>query len=233
MTEWMISLGDKVIKRFNIKEGWDLTIGRGAEADVIVDNTAISREHTSIQLKDDSYLLTDLGSLNGTFVNGERIEGTVFVYKTDYINLGKFKLAIVKDDEVSESAIASYGAHPDTEDKTIIINPSKMSAMSKGPDRNESDHQLVLAEGYAAPKKISLKGKDSIKIGKGQSCDMILSGLLIADSQCYIVKHHDGYKIVPQKSWANTFLNGTRIKDEQSLRKGDIIKIRSTKIRFY
>ena len=208
MPEWIISLGDKVIKRFHIKEGWNLTIGRGAEADVIVDNTAISRQHTSIELKDESYLLSDLGSLNGTFVNGEKIEGTVFVYKSDYINLGKFRLAIAKDDENPETAIASYGAHPDTEDKTIIINPNKISAMSKGSGHNESDHQLVLAEGYAVPNKISLKGKGSIKIGKGQSCDMILSGLLIADSQCYIVKHHDGFKIVPQRSWAKTFLNG-------------------------
>ena len=121
MTEWIISLGDKVIKRFNIKEGWNLTIGRGAEADVIVDNTAISRQHTSIQLRDDSYMLTDLGSLNGTFVNGERIKDTVFVSNRDNIKLGKFELAIAKDDENSEASISSYGAHPDTEDKTIII----------------------------------------------------------------------------------------------------------------
>ena len=37
MTEWIISLNEKVIRRFNINEGWKLTIGRGAEADVIVD----------------------------------------------------------------------------------------------------------------------------------------------------------------------------------------------------
>ncbi len=233
MSEWIISLGDKVIKRFNIKEGWNLTIGRGAEADVIVDNTAISRQHTSLQLRDDSYMLTDLGSLNGTFVNGERIKDTVFVSNRDNIKLGKFELAIAKDDENSEASIASYGAHPDTEDKTIIINPNKMSTMSKESFPNESGHQLVLTEGNAVPNEISLKGKGSIKIGKDQSCDMILSGLLIADSQCYIVQHQDGFKIVPQRSWAKTFLNGTKIKNEQVLRKGDIIKIRSTKIRFY
>ena len=233
MTEWIISLGDKVIKRFNIKEGWSLTIGRGAESDVIVDNTAISRQHTSIQLRDDSYMLTDLGSLNGTFVNGERIGDTVFVSNRDDIKLGKFKLAIAKDDENSEASIASYGVHPDTEDKTIIINPNKMSTMSKGSFPDESDHQLVRIEGNAVPNEISLKGKGSIKIGKGQSCDMIISGFLIADSQCYIVKHDDGFKIVPQRSWAKIYLNGTKIKDEQVLRKGDIIKIRSTKIRFH
>lgn len=234
MTEWTISLSDKVIKRFNIKEGWNLTIGRGSDADVIVDNTAISRQHTSIELKDGIYILSDLGSLNGTFVNGKKIEGTVYVTEDDNVKLGKFKLAVAKGDEkVEEAGASSYGVHPDTDDKTIIVNPKELSKAAKGKSPKEHDHELVLAEGHVEPNKIPLKGKDSIKIGKGQSCDMVLSGMFIADSQCYIVKQEDGYKIVPQKSWANTFLNGKKIKGEQLLRKGDIIKIRSTKIRFH
>ncbi len=234
MTVWTISLSDKVIKRFNIKDGWDLTIGRGSDADVIVDNTAISRQHTSIKLENGNYILADLGSLNGTFVNGKKIEGTVYITEDDNVKLGKFKLAVAKNDKkVEEGGSASYGVHPDTDDKTIIVNPKQLSKAMKGKSPKEHDHELVLAEGYVDPNKLSLKGKDSIKIGKGQSCDMVLSGLFIADSQCYIVKQEDGYKIVPQKSWAKTFLNGRKIKGEQSLRKGDIIKIRSTKIRFH
>ena len=233
MTEWVISLGDKIIKRFNIKDGWNLTIGRGTNADVIVDNTAISRQHTSIELKDTRYILSDLGSLNGTFVNGKKIKGAVYITEDDNIKLGKFKLAVSKDDEKPETTKASYGAHPDTDDKTIIIDPKKLSEMAKGTDPQEPEHQLVLAEGHAVPDKISLKGKNTVKIGKGLSCDMLLTGLFVADSQCYIVKNNDEYKIVPQRSWTKTFLNGTKLRDEHLLRKGDIIKIRSTKIRFY
>ena len=177
--------------------------------------------------------MADLGSLNGTYVNGKKIEGPVYITEDDDIKLGKFKLAVAKGDEKPETTIASYGAHPDTDDKTIIIDPKKLSKMAKGTNPKEPDHQLVLAEGHAVPGKISLKGKDTVKIGKEQSCDMILTGLFIADSQCYIVKQNDGYKIVPQRSWTKTCLNGTKIRDEHILRKGDIIKIRSTKIRFY
>ena len=233
MTEWIISLGDKVIKRFNIKDGWNLTIGRGSDADVIVDNTAISRQHTSIELKDTRYILSDLGSLNGTFVNSKKIEGAVYITEDDNIKLGKFKLAVSQDDEGAETTKASYGAHPDTDDKTIIIDPKKLSEMAQGTGDQVPEHRLVLSEGHAVPDKISLKGKNTVKIGKGRSCDMILTGLFVADSQCYIVKNEDDYKIVPQQSWAKTFLNGTKLRDERLLRKGDIIKIRSTKIRFY
>lgn len=231
MTDWIISLNDRVIKRFTIKDGWELTIGRGADADVIVDNTAISRKHTSLKFKDGLYTLSDLGSLNGTFVNGKKIEGTEYVTQDDDIKVGKFDLSIAKGAEQEKAS--SYGAHPDTEDKTIIVSSKQLADMAKEPKSKKPEHQLILMEGNATPTKISLKGKSSIKIGKAPSSDMILSGLFIADAQLYIVKHDDKYKIIPQRSWAKTFLNGTKIKDEHLLQKGDVIKIRSTKIRFF
>jgi pSer/pThr/pTyr-binding forkhead associated (FHA) protein len=231
MNEWTISLNDKLIKSFTIKEGWKLTIGRGADADVIVDNTAISREHTSLKLKDGLYILSDLGSLNGTFVNGKKINGTEYITQDDDIKLGKFKLSVGKGSE--QELTSSYGAHPDTDDKTIIVSSKQLAGMAKDSDVKKPEHQLILMEGNAAPKKISLKGKSSIKLGKALSCDMVLSGFFIADAQFYIVQHKDKYKIIPQRSWAKTFVNGIKIRDEQILKKGDIIKIRSTKIRFY
>ena len=188
MTEWTISLGDKTIRRFNIKEGWQLTIGRGTDADVIVDNTAISRKHTSIELKDGSYLISDLGSLNGTFVNGKRIEETVSITEKDNVKLGKFKLTVSQDDTLDEAESASYGAHPDTDDMTVIVRAKDLAQMATKSTIKESNKQLVLIEGNITPNKLSLKGKNSIKIGKGPSSDMLLSGLFIGEAQCYIVK---------------------------------------------
>ncbi len=231
MTQWTISLNDKPIKRFTLKEGWNLIIGRGVDSDIIVDNTAISRQHSSIELKDGRYILTDLGSLNGTFVNGKRITGPTHVTEHDVINLGKFRLSISEDGEPMHAA--SYGAHPSTEDQTIIISAERLAAKTNVFDSKKPDHKLVLIEGHAVPKQIALKGKSSIKIGKDASCDMVLSGLFVAGAQAYIVAHADQFKLIPQRSWASTFLNDRKIKGEQLLSKGDIIKVRSTKIRLY
>jgi hypothetical protein len=49
MDEWAIVLNDRIIKRFSIEEGQSLTIGRGQESDIVVDNTAISRQHCSLE----------------------------------------------------------------------------------------------------------------------------------------------------------------------------------------
>ncbi len=48
-------------------------IGRGAEADIVVDDTGVSRQHCRFELTDQGTILTDLGSTNGTLVEGQRI----------------------------------------------------------------------------------------------------------------------------------------------------------------
>ncbi|MCK5227285.1 MAG: FHA domain-containing protein, partial [Desulfobulbaceae bacterium] len=50
--------------------------------------------------------------------------------------------------------------------------------------------------------------------------------------QCYILSRDEKFFIVPQQSWAGTYLNGAKIKNEQLLRKGDVIAIKSVQIRF-
>lgn len=230
MTQWEISLNKKPIKRFTMKNGWNLTIGRGTEADVIVDNTAISRKHASLELKDGEYILSDLGSLNGTFVNGKQISGSETINPEDSIKLGKFVLSVAEDWERLE--VSSYGAHPDTDDKTVIVSAKQLMGESKASSSNKKESNLVLIEGHATPLKLSLKGKNSIKIGKSISCDMILKGLFVAQAQFYIVSDNSNYKIIPQKSWANTFVNGEKITKERTLVHGDIIKVCSNKMQF-
>ena len=51
-----------------------LTIGRAESADLQIDSTRVSREHARILLQDDKYYLHDLGSTNGTLVNGQLID---------------------------------------------------------------------------------------------------------------------------------------------------------------
>jgi hypothetical protein len=99
------------------------------------------------------------------------------------------------------------------------------------PSQNEI-YRLAVIEGSAAPTTLSLDGKSSVKIGKDSSCDMIIAGWLVGKPQCYVVSKKDKYYIVPQRSWANTRLNDVIIKEERLLRKGDIIQIKSVKIRF-
>jgi pSer/pThr/pTyr-binding forkhead associated (FHA) protein len=54
-------------------------IGRGSDADIIVEDTGVSRRHLEIRLGPDGPIATDLGSTNGTFVEGHRITNALLV----------------------------------------------------------------------------------------------------------------------------------------------------------
>lgn len=54
-------------------------IGRGSEADIIVDDSGVSRRHLEIRITDDGVIATDLGSTNGTYVEGHHITAATLV----------------------------------------------------------------------------------------------------------------------------------------------------------
>lgn len=54
-------------------------IGRGSEADIIVDDPGISRRHLEIRVTPDGVVATDLGSTNGTFVEGHQVPAATLV----------------------------------------------------------------------------------------------------------------------------------------------------------
>ena len=75
-----------------IKGRWPLsrpetTIGRWKDNDVIVDDRWVSRNHARIHREDDRYVVEDLGSKNGTFVNGQRIAGPVVLSDGDVLQV--------------------------------------------------------------------------------------------------------------------------------------------------
>ncbi len=69
-----------------------LIIGRSAPAEVVLESLAVSRRHCKLEQQGDRIVLTDLGSTNGTFVNGGRISGSVVLDDGARINIGSYTL---------------------------------------------------------------------------------------------------------------------------------------------
>ena len=66
-----------------------ITIGRANENDIILTDTRVSRQHAQIvQADNGTFTITDLNSLNGTFVNGQRIYGCVSLRENDMVQVG-------------------------------------------------------------------------------------------------------------------------------------------------
>lgn len=72
-----------------------VTIGRSPHSDLFLDDVTVSRHHARVIRDDNGYLVEDLNSLNGTYVNRKRIERHR-LSDDDELQIGKFKLAFLK-----------------------------------------------------------------------------------------------------------------------------------------
>ena len=75
--------------------GTRMTIGRGPEADVFLDDITVSRDHAIVVRRGEEYHLDDCGSLNGTYVNRHRIESHR-LSDGDELQVGKYKLTFLQ-----------------------------------------------------------------------------------------------------------------------------------------
>jgi peroxiredoxin len=78
-------------------------IGNDESNDCVIRDGTVSQRHAAIQCRSGSYELTDLGSTNGTFVNGERVKGWVRLQKGDNIRLGAARFVFSNLDRAIES----------------------------------------------------------------------------------------------------------------------------------
>ncbi len=80
-----------------------LTIGRSPHSDLFLDDVTVSRHHARIIRDDEGYLVEDLNSLNGTYVNRKRIERHRLT-DGDELQIGKFKLAFLEPESETQQA---------------------------------------------------------------------------------------------------------------------------------
>jgi pSer/pThr/pTyr-binding forkhead associated (FHA) protein len=125
MAKLILSMDGLVLKEIPLTKE-RTTIGRKPHNDIQIDNLAVSGEHAVIvTILNDSFL-EDLGSTNGTVVNGNPIKKH-FLQNNDVIELGKYKLKFV-----GEAAPAASAEKADFE-KTMVLRPSAMKAAAAVP----------------------------------------------------------------------------------------------------
>jgi pSer/pThr/pTyr-binding forkhead associated (FHA) protein len=70
------------------------SVGRHPDSDIFLDDITVSRRHAEIRRRTTAFALHDVGSLNGTYVNKERVEEAE-LRSGDEIQIGKFKLVFL------------------------------------------------------------------------------------------------------------------------------------------
>ena len=123
MAKLILSMDGLVLKEIPLTKE-RTTIGRKAHNDIQIDNLAVSGEHAVIvTILNDSFM-EDLGSTNGTLVNGNPVKKH-FLQNNDVIELGKYKLKFIQEQGAQPAAAAA-----DFE-KTMVLRPSAMKAAAE------------------------------------------------------------------------------------------------------
>jgi len=75
-----------------------VTAGRHADSEIFLDDVTVSRRHATFTREGDTFTVADAGSLNGTYVNRDRID-TVLLKDTDEVQIGKYRLVFFQGHE--------------------------------------------------------------------------------------------------------------------------------------
>jgi pSer/pThr/pTyr-binding forkhead associated (FHA) protein len=88
----IVRSGPQAGDRFALSAG-ETRLGRHPDSEIMLDDITVSRRHAAVEQTPEGYVVTDAGSLNGTYVNQERIERAV-LHHGDELQVGKFRLVL-------------------------------------------------------------------------------------------------------------------------------------------
>jgi len=139
MAKLILSMENTMLKEIPLTKE-RTTIGRKPHNDIQIDNLAISGEHAVVlTILNDSFL-EDLGSTNGTFVNGQQIKKH-FLQNGDVIELGKYRLKYVGE-VPQQTSSADF-------EKTMILRPG--AAQKPATESPATGHAAPAAAAPAGP----------------------------------------------------------------------------------
>ena len=223
-----------------------MTIGRRPGNDIHIDNLAVSGEHAAITTIGKDAFLEDLGSTNGTLVNGKPITKHI-LQNGDVIELGKYQLKYI-----GEAAAANVGGQEDFE-KTMIIRPSAMKAVAPAvspasaatPPAAASEPAVKADAPSAAPKPAAEVptqgpvGKLQVLNGASQGKELVLTKALTTLGKpgvqvAVITKRPQGYFITHVEGANYPSVNGSPVGAQaHPLNDHDVLELAGIKMEFY
>ena len=142
MAKLILSMDGLVLKEIPLTKE-RTTIRRKPHNDIQIDNLAVSGEHAVIVTIMNASFLEDLGSTNGTLINGNPVKKH-FLQNNDVVELGKYKLKFVQEAGAQPAASAA-----DFE-KTMVLRPSAMKAAAEQARAAGGGAQAAQAQRAAA-----------------------------------------------------------------------------------
>lgn len=226
----VLVFNNQPMKLFEIDKGKALTIGRREDNDICIPNQVVSGYHAKIDCVGDAFILTDLKSKNGTFVNAKRVE-TKWLEHNDKIMIGKHLLMFrYRDDEARPKLKTRF-------DRTMVME-DRMHEVLRNDLGIQMESERVVEEAKASLVYLSGGGetyvikKKLVRIGKSPQSDIVVKGLMVGQTAATITRRPEGFFLSYIEGLTKPKVNGGTVGESVQLNDLDLISIGSLKLQF-
>ncbi|MFK7913918.1 MAG: FHA domain-containing protein, partial [Pseudomonadales bacterium] len=215
-------------------------IGRDEDADLQIADDHISRAHARLTL--DRYVwLADLGSANGTFVNGERIIGGVRLFHGDYVSFDTFRYQLIGsapdltpvrlESELEPAPLDTVEPPEIRSDTTVIgavdldapvLNASGIDAASSLSDIGGGAFFIGASDPISG--EIFRPGIGRNLIGRGTGCDLVIAHQTVSLEHAEVIARAEGCTVTNLMATNGTRVNGASIQTAP-LADGDVLRL--------
>jgi ABC transport system ATP-binding/permease protein len=192
----------------------EYSIGRDVGNTVRLTERNISRKHAALRRSGETWVLQDLKSYNGCYVNGKRVVEEHTLGHSDLIQLGDYRLELTSDATQSTESASS----------TVPVRPLSQT-LRELPDR------LVMLAGPAVGVPFSLL-HSKVVVGRGEDCDLPINDTSVSRVHAEIHTLGNGrYEIVDLGSSNGVRINGTELR-RGLIEAGDVIELGDVVLKF-
>jgi len=240
MPKLVLKFENSVLKEVPVGTN-EVSIGRSPENGIMIDNPAVSHFHARVFNEDGRLMLEDFGSLNGTFVNGQRVK-MVTLKAGDSVGIGKHTIVISESRDLDGFAVGSgkpAQAAPKLNETVMLDTKERREFLQKVAAVGESAQvaparlkvpTLVVRSGRTDRREYMLNDKLTV-IGKSALATVKLKGWFAPKAAAQINRRDDqSYYIGAADNVPS--VNGNPITQPTQLSPGDVIDVAGIELEF-
>ncbi|MGO9137545.1 MAG: FHA domain-containing protein [Syntrophales bacterium] len=230
MAKVLLKFKEAVIREIPLDQDV-MTIGRKKDNDIVIDNQAVSGYHARIKKEANSLFVEDANSLNGTFINGQKISKGE-LHNGDVILIGVHTLYVTLE-KARETDPKGFAVRGRSMDETIVVGAEEQKKILASQDKEKPEilGGFIVIEGSTDKRDYLLKERVTT-IGKEDGAGIHLRGFFAPKVAALVNRRKEGYFITPAGG-KTLKVNGQKVDHKYDLKDGDIVEAGGLKLQYY